>query len=106
MVQAWVLHALDSALCLTVFLLSMVCYWRGIWDLYGVYIFPDDEFSSNWAVFGLGCAGYLGFFLNPCLDALMNAFCRVDDVTQADNLHHISENNDVSTIYLCLCMCK
>jgi len=58
----------------------MLFYWRGIWDLYGVYIFPDDEFASNWAVFGLGCTAILGYVLHPGLGAALNEIRRGNDV--------------------------
>jgi len=64
-------HAVDSFLCLFVFFPSMLCYWRGIWDLYGVYLFPDDPLLCDWATFGLGCGALLGYFYKPAVDHLL-----------------------------------
>jgi len=71
-------HALDSFLCLFVFFPSMLCYWRGIWDLYGVYLFPDDPFLCDWATFGLGCCALLGYFYQPAVDHLLRHVGFVD----------------------------
>jgi len=65
-------HVADSLLCLLVFFPSMLCYWRGIWDLYGVYLFPDDPLWCDWATFALGCGALLGYFYQPALDHLLH----------------------------------
>jgi len=65
------LHVIDSTLCLLIFFPSMVFYWRGIWDLYGVYISPNDPFVSNWAVFGLGCGTIFGYFIHLIINRLL-----------------------------------
>jgi len=49
----------------------MLCYWRGIWDLYGVYLFPDDPLLCDWATFGLGCGALLGYFYQPAIAYLL-----------------------------------
>jgi len=64
-------HVADSLLCLFVFFPSMLCYWRGIWDLYGVYLYPDDPLFCDWATFGLGCGALLGYFYQPAIDHLL-----------------------------------
>jgi len=65
-------HVADSVLCLFVFFPSMLCYWRGIWDLYGVYLYPHDPLRCDWATFGLGCGALLGYFYQPALDHLLH----------------------------------
>lgn len=65
-------HVADSILCLFVFFPSMLCYWRGIWDLYGVYLFPEDPLLCDWATFGLGCGALLGYFYQPAIDRLLH----------------------------------
>ena len=65
-------HVADSLLCLFVFFPSMLCYWRGIWDLYGVYLFPADTLLCDWATFGLGCGAILGYFYQPAVDHLLH----------------------------------
>ena len=64
-------HVVDSFLCLFVFFPSMLCYWRGIWDLYGVYLFPVDPLWCDWATFGLGCGALLGYFYMPAVGHLL-----------------------------------
>jgi len=71
-------HVADSALCLFVFFPSMLCYWRGIWDLYGVYLFPDDALLCDWATFGLGCGALLGYFYQPAVAYLLRHVGVVD----------------------------
>lgn len=65
------LHVIDSLLCLFVFFPSMLMYWRGIWDLYGVYIYPHDELRCNWGVFALGSATLIGYYAHPALGAAL-----------------------------------
>jgi len=67
-------HVADSLLCLFVFFPSMLCYWRGIWDLYGVYLFPDDPLLCDWTTFGLGCGAILGYFYQPAVGHLVQHY--------------------------------
>jgi len=71
-------HVADSILCLFVFFPSMLCYWRGMWDLYGVYLYPDDELLCDWATFCLGCGALLGYFYQPTLGHLLRYVGFVD----------------------------
>jgi len=65
---------LDSALCLFVFFPSMLFYWRGTWDLYGVYFRHDDgALHCSWLTFGLGCGTIVGYLLQPALHAVLPA---------------------------------
>lgn len=66
-VARWLWHFADSSLCLLVFFPSMVFYWRGIWDLFGVYISPSSVLTCNWVVFGIGCLTILEYFLHPAI---------------------------------------
>ncbi|ELU04834.1 hypothetical protein CAPTEDRAFT_198494 [Capitella teleta] len=59
------LHAVDSVLNLLVFMPSMAFFWRGIWDLYGVYIFPGQEPLTHWATFAFGSCSIFGYMLLP-----------------------------------------
>lgn len=61
------LQALDSFLCLVVFFPSMLFYWRGVWDLFGVYIFPNDAPKCHWVTAGLGSCSIVGYFVHPLL---------------------------------------
>ena len=62
------LHALDCALSLFLFFPSMLAYWRGIWDLLGVYIIPEQEPLCHWLTTGLGACALLNYFTLPLLD--------------------------------------
>jgi hypothetical protein len=33
---------------------AVICFWRGIWGLLDVYLFPDNYILSLWASFFLG----------------------------------------------------
>ncbi len=45
----------------------MVSYWRGIWDLWGAYIIPDQPEIQNWVLLGIGSATISGYFCHPLL---------------------------------------
>jgi hypothetical protein len=55
---------------------TMVFYWRGIWDLVGVYIFPDDELKRCWTIVGLGSATIFGYALHPVVDVALRRTSR------------------------------
>ena len=61
------LVAADSALALFVFFPSLISYWRGIWDLIGVYIFPGREPLNHWTTAAIGSMSIFGYFLLPWL---------------------------------------
>ena len=67
------MQAADSVLCLFVFYPSMLFYWRGIWDLFGVYIYPDDEPKNHWVTTGIGACSIIGYFVYPLLDRLFTS---------------------------------
>lgn len=63
-----IVHGADSALCLLLLFPSMVFFWRGIWDLYGVYIYPGQQFESALGTFLLGSCSIFGYLLLPVCD--------------------------------------
>lgn len=63
------LHVYDSLMCVFLFFPSMVIYWRGIWDLWGVYIFPGDYPAQQWTLLGIGSVSYFGYLLAPLVDS-------------------------------------
>ena len=72
----------------------MTMYWRGIWDVCGVHIFPSDELWSKWGVFGFGCTAYLGYFLHPGIDAVLRHLLG-DDHSSNDDEQIAIESNTV-----------
>lgn len=36
--------------------IAVVCFWRGIWGLLDVYLFPDNYVLSLWISLGIGLA--------------------------------------------------
>lgn len=67
------LRAIDSLLCVFLFFPSMLFFWRGIWDLYGVYVFPNDSPRFEWATAGLGACSIVGYFACPLLSRCLGA---------------------------------
>ena len=59
------LHVLDSLLCLFVCYPMMVFYWRGIWDLWGVYIDPQPYPAPKWHIMAISSLAFVGYFLGP-----------------------------------------
>ena len=62
------LQAGDSILCCFLFFPCMLCFWRGIWDLTGFYLNPDNTVEGDWLIFGVGCCSIVGYFTHPLLD--------------------------------------
>lgn len=63
----------DSTLVIFLFFPSMVFYWRGIWDLYGVYIVPYEIPEHQWwIVTGFGACSIVGYFAAPFLSYLLS----------------------------------
>ena len=62
----WLADALLS--CFLVFPL-MVLYWRGIWDLFSVYIFPEYQLKACWTISCLGCATIIGYVTHPIINS-------------------------------------
>ena len=56
---------MDSFLCLFVCYPMMVFYWRGIWDLWGVYIDPQEYPAPKWNILGISSLAFIGYFLGP-----------------------------------------
>ena len=67
-----VLHVLDSFLCIFVCYPMMVFYWRGIWDLWGVYIDPQPYPSPKWHILGISSLAFAGYFLSPLIQTRLN----------------------------------
>ena len=60
-------RAADSALCLLLFFPSMLLYWRGIWDVLGVYIIPDQVPLCHWVTTAVGACTLIGYLTVPLL---------------------------------------
>lgn len=41
----------------------VVGYWRSVWELMGIYVYPDDILISAWVSTGIGLIGHLVFML-------------------------------------------
>ncbi len=67
----------DTIFCCFLFYPLMLCYWRGIWDLWGVWINPEDEIFWDWITFAVGSCSALGYFLLPVLNRYLNREHRV-----------------------------
>ena len=67
----------DNLLCVYIFFPAMVCYWRGIWDLLGIYICPENELKTIWVCFALGILDVLSYFVAPLLDKYLDRENRV-----------------------------
>jgi len=65
--RQWPWKVADCTLCIFVFFPSMVFYWRGIWDLLGVYIYPDNEPLCHWVITGIGSCTILSYGIFPLL---------------------------------------
>jgi len=61
-------RVVDNAICLFVFFPSFVFYWRGIWDLLGVYVFPGQEPLCHWTIAGIGAFTIFGYAAFPLLE--------------------------------------
>ena len=59
----------DVLLCNFVFFPALVCYWRGLWDLLAVYIYPGQKPLNHWMVTLIGSFSILGYFVFPLVDA-------------------------------------
>ena len=65
------LSTLKQSMLLIIVLISGVCtvgFWRGVWYLWDVYLWPEDPVKSAWFTFGLGewilqCEAYRGSVL-------------------------------------------
>ena len=63
-------HVIDYVMNLFVFFPSMLCYWRGIWDLYGYYfsMVDPDEGVYNWFIAGTGACFIGAYFVYPIVN--------------------------------------
>ena len=66
------LHLADSLLCCFVFFPSMALYWRGVWDLWGVYIFPEQHPKQQWVLLSISVTSIFGYFLAPWLEKILD----------------------------------
>ena len=66
------LHVLDSLLSLFIFFPLNVIFWRGAWDIWGLYINPQPSYpSAQWILLAVSGLGYASFFVAPLLDRLL-----------------------------------
>lgn len=61
-------HIGDSLLCCFLFFPAMMLYWRGIWDLWGVYIFPEQYPKQTWTLFAISLITIIGYFILPLIE--------------------------------------
>ncbi|ESN98105.1 hypothetical protein HELRODRAFT_193091 [Helobdella robusta] len=62
-------HIGDCFLSLFLFWPSMVCYWRGIWDLYSYYFKLDSgEPFNSWLITSVGSVFIFAYALYPLVD--------------------------------------
>ena len=55
--DSFLLSIMKQAMLQIVILISgvcTVCFWRGVWYLWDVYLWPDEPVKSAWFTFGLG----------------------------------------------------
>ena len=62
------LKVLDIVLILFVLHPCMVLYWRGIWDLWGVYVNPKPFPANQWKILCVSCSTIFGYFIGPKLN--------------------------------------
>ena len=72
-----ILHVGDSLLCCLVFFPSMVLYWRGIWDLWGVYIFHGQSPKQQWVLLTISLTSVFGYIAAPLLDKYLDRGKRI-----------------------------
>ena len=68
MFRSRVLHVADTLIVLFILYPPMVFYWRGIWDLWGVYIQPGPYPTAKWYLILISSACYGGYFIGPIID--------------------------------------
>lgn len=66
-------HVIDCVMNLFVFFPSMLCYWRGVWDLYTYYFssINPDEGVYNWFIAATGACFVLAYFVYPIVNRLI-----------------------------------
>jgi len=57
--RALSLFVVDNILSTAVIGPLVVFYWRGLWELFNVYLFPDNQAASGWTCFAIGNIGSL-----------------------------------------------
>ena len=63
------LHVWDILLCLFIFFPCHVLYWRGAWDLLGLYIDHQPVYPSpRWLLLVISLLAYAGYYIAPLLD--------------------------------------
>ena len=63
------LHIWDTLLCVFVFLPCHVLYWRGAWDLVGLYIDAQPVYPAlRWVLLVVSILAYVGYYVAPLLD--------------------------------------
>lgn len=68
------LHISDSLLCIFILFPANLLYWRGTWDLWGVYINPKPYYPApQWILLAVSLTSFIvGYFLFPLLDWTIN----------------------------------
>jgi hypothetical protein len=60
-----VLIGVDVLLANFVLFPCIICYWRGVWQLYDMYVFPSIIPLSDWVTITIGAVSLAGYFLYP-----------------------------------------
>ena len=68
------LHVLDSLLSLFIFFPLNILFWRGAWDLWGLYVDPQPVYPSpRWLLLAVSLLAYSSYFVAPLLDRLLQS---------------------------------
>ena len=68
------LHACDI-LCVTfVFFPLMVMYWRGIWDLWGVFVYPNDVYKRTLTCVPIGSISVIFYIMAPAVEKSLKSY--------------------------------
>lgn len=65
------LRICDVIMVCFLFFPAMIIYWRGIWDLWGVYVFPDQHPKQEVALLCISSSTILSYFSLPLLKLKM-----------------------------------
>ena len=68
------LHVCDVLCTVFVFFPLMVMYWRGIWDLWGVFIFPNDPYKRTMICVPIGSLSVFFHFAAPAVERSLRSY--------------------------------
>ena len=67
----FLLQLADSAICLFVMFPVLLCYWRGIQDIFAVWVFPEHRMLNIVSILCVGLLSPVGYLVAPVLDRWM-----------------------------------